>query len=222
MDFSSVKPGQDVAAFLSAHGFYISNYPTSSTPVAHDFTPNNVAFGTGTLNMKVSAHTSGSVHSAEIVSTNAAKYGSVRVVYKSSSTKGVCEGNFFYLNDTQEIDFEMLTTTTQTASSSVRAGIWATNQALVPDTAATDKTIPLSFNPASAFHEYRVDWTAQGSTFYIDGVKKATLTKNIPTAPLYYIFNVWSSGDKYWSAGPPTKDSITYIKSIDLYQGYLP
>ncbi|KAJ7599604.1 concanavalin A-like lectin/glucanase domain-containing protein [Mycena floridula] len=223
LDFSSVTPGQDVASFLSNKGFSISNYgPLESSPIAHDFIPANVAFGNGTLDMKVSAFTSGVVHCAEITSDNTAEWGSVRVVYKSSTTKGIVEGNFFYLNDNQEIDFEMLTTTTLTSSPSVPAGIWATNQAVIPGTDATDVVIPLTFDPSADFHEYRIDWTASQVRFYIDGVQKAVLTDNIPTGSLSYIFNTWSSGDKFWSAGPPTTNSITHIKSIDLYQGFLP
>ncbi|KAJ7593269.1 concanavalin A-like lectin/glucanase [Mycena floridula] len=222
IDFSSVTPGQDVGSFLSNHGFSISDYDSASTPLAHQFTPSNVAFGSGTLDMKVSAYSSGKVQSAEIVSDNTAMYGSVRVVYKSSSTKGVVEGSFFYLNDTQEVDFEMLTTTTLTASESVAAGIWATNQAVAAGEDKTYATVPLSFDPSSDFHEYRMDWSEISTTFYIDGVQKAQHVTNIPTAPLHYIFNVWSTGDKLWSAGPPTQDSITSIRFIDLYQGYIP
>ncbi|KAJ7599608.1 hypothetical protein C8J56DRAFT_879410 [Mycena floridula] len=122
LDFSSVTPGGDVETFLSDNGFSISDYgPLDSTPDQHTFTPDNVAFGSGTLDMKVSAYTSRSVQCAEIVSNDAATYGSVRVVYKSSTTKGVVEGNFFYLNDNQEIDFEMLTTTAVNASEDVYA-----------------------------------------------------------------------------------------------------
>ncbi|KAJ7599609.1 concanavalin A-like lectin/glucanase [Mycena floridula] len=233
LDFSSVSPGQDVASFLSSKGFSISNYvDTSSTPIHHDYTSDNVAFGKGTLDMKVSAYTSGIIHGAEITTENTAKLGSVRVVYKSSATQGIVEGNFFYcesfprstlkVNDNQEIDFEMLTATTLTSSPDVPAGIWATNQPLVPNTDDTHVTVPLTFDPSTEFHEYRIDWNDTATTFYIDGIQQTQLTTNVPTDNLRYIFNVWSSGDPHWSAGPPTADSITQIKSIDLYQGYLP
>ncbi|KAJ7599607.1 concanavalin A-like lectin/glucanase domain-containing protein [Mycena floridula] len=97
----------------------------------------------------------------------------------------------------------------------VPAGIWATNQAVVPGDDPTFSTIALNFDPSDDFHEYRIDWTDSATTFYIDGDQKAQLTTNVPTGELSYIFNVWSSGNPFWSAGPPTTDSITHIQSIE-------
>lgn len=56
------------------------------------------------------------------------------------------------VNDNQEIDFELLTTTALTASSTVPAGIWATNQAVTTGGTATDATIPFTFDPSAAYH----------------------------------------------------------------------
>ncbi|RDB17495.1 Beta-glucanase [Hypsizygus marmoreus] len=220
VDFSGVTPGGNVGSFLSSHGIYISDYPIASTPIPRTFTPRNVAFGSGSLDMKVSAYTGGSVQSAEIVTEDTFKYASVRTVLKSSGVPGVCEGNFFYLNDNQETDWEILTSTTLTSSPYVPAGIWASNQALVPGNPSTHVTVPFTFDPSQGYHEYRIDWVAEATTFYIDGVQKARLTTNVPTQAGSWIWNSWSSGDPYWSAGPPVTDSITHIRSIDVYKGY--
>ncbi|KAF8916765.1 concanavalin A-like lectin/glucanase [Mucidula mucida] len=221
IDFSSVSSGQDAASFLSQYGFEISNYgPVGSTPTEHTFTPNNVKLGDGALEMKVSAYTSGAVISSEIVSSDTFKYASVRVVLKSSTTKGVCEGIFYYQGDTQESDIELLTTTSLQASATVPAGFWTTNQALVDGEDSTSENIAFNFDPTADFHEYRIDWTSSSTTFYVDGTQVNQLTENVPTAATHFIFNAWSSGDPYWSAGPPTADSISHIRSIDLYTGY--
>ncbi|KAF9046011.1 concanavalin A-like lectin/glucanase, partial [Hymenopellis radicata] len=220
IDFSSVSSGQDAASFLSQYDFEISNYGVDSTPIGHTFTPDNVKLGDGALEMKVSAYSSDAVISSEIVSSATFKYASVRVVLKSSTTKGVCEGIFFYQGDTQETDIELLTTTSLQASATVPAGFWTTNQALVQGEDSTSENIAFNFDPTADFHEYRIDWTSSSTTFYVDGTQVNQLTENVPTAATNFIFNAWSSGDPYWSAGPPTADSISSIRSIELYTGY--
>lgn len=225
LDFSGARAGQDAIQFLWDRGLYVTEYQMpdpSKGPVPREFLKSNVYFGNGVLNMRVNGYTGGFIKGAEIATLNSAPYGSVRVQYKSSGVPGVCEGNFFYTNDNLEVDFEILTSTTRTSSPYVPAGIWATNQALVPGGQKTYQIVPFTFNPQDAFHEYRIDWTATASTFFIDGRQVARLTSNVPKEAMKYLFNVWSNGDPYWSAGPPTRDSITQIRSIDLYQGYLP
>ncbi|KAF8149504.1 concanavalin A-like lectin/glucanase domain-containing protein [Crassisporium funariophilum] len=219
-DFSGAKVGDDVAALLSSHGLTISNYPVQSVPIPHDFVRQNVVTGAGTLDLKVDAFSRDTVASSEILTQDLFKYASVRTVMKSSSVPGIVEGNFFYLNDTQEIDWEILTSTVSNSTACVEAGIWATNRALVPGGPSTHKTIPFTFDPAADFHEYRVDWAANATTFYIDGVLKATHTTNIPTAAGRWIWNAWSSGDPCWSNGPPQANSVTQIQSIEIFKGY--
>jgi hypothetical protein len=90
-----LKTFANINNFSSQYGLYVSNYAVNDvgTPNTHVFTPANVAFGAGTLNLKVSALTGGgAVKSAEIGTVDQFTYGSVRVVYQASSTPGVCEG----------------------------------------------------------------------------------------------------------------------------------
>ncbi|KAF5328704.1 hypothetical protein D9619_011712 [Psilocybe cf. subviscida] len=243
LDFSTQKAGGNAASFLSSHGIMISDYPVGSTPVAHDFSPSAVSFGQGALNLKVSAYVSsqGSVHGAEIVTNSEFLYGSMRTVMKSSAVPGIVEGIFFYRklfvsivalreaaelqfvvadNDTQETDWEILTSTTLKASADVPAGIWTTNQNFVLNQPSNHETVPLSFDPSQGFHEYRIDWVPGSTTFYLDGVQKTKLTTFTPVVAAHLIWNVWSSGDPEWSNGPPTSDSVTQIRSIEYYTGY--
>ena len=75
-------------------------------------------------------------------------------------------------NDNQEIDWEILTTTTLTSRPGVPAGIWATNQVfssywitmrilivigsfeqpLIPGTSPTYVTVPFTFDPSQDYH----------------------------------------------------------------------
>ncbi|KAH0579880.1 hypothetical protein H2248_002708 [Termitomyces sp. 'cryptogamus'] len=221
INFSGVSPGTNVTSFLSSNGISISSYGVTSGPVPHTFTPNNLAFDSGSLNMKVSAYAgSGAILSSQMVTNDIFKYASVRTVLKSSPVGGAVEGNFFYLSDNQEIDWEILTSTTLQPSAEVLAGIWATNQPLVPGQSPTQTRVPFTFDPSQDYHEYRIDWVADATTFYIDGIQKARLTTNVPTQAGPWMWNTWSNGNPAWSNGPPTADSATHIRSIDIYKGY--
>ncbi|KIY65450.1 glycoside hydrolase family 16 protein [Cylindrobasidium torrendii FP15055 ss-10] len=223
VDFSGVNGG-DAASFLSQYGLSISTYgDVPSTPIQHDFVGSNVALGNGVLEMKVQAYSgSGHVKSSEIVSDDEFLHGSLRVTMKSSMTKGICEGIFFFKSDLQETDIELLTTTSLEASATVPAGFWTTNQAQVEDGDSISENLAFWFDPTQGFHEYRIDWTADATTFYVDGQQVNRLTENVPNVPALFIFNAWSSGDPYWSAGPPTVDSVSQISKIVLYKGFVP
>ena len=79
------------------NGISVSKYTVNKANLPHTFVPGNVAFGSGSLDLKVSAYDgSGSVQSSEIVTRNTFKFASVRTVIKSSTTPGVVEGNFCY------------------------------------------------------------------------------------------------------------------------------
>lgn len=83
-----------------------------------------------------------------------------------------------------------------------------------------------------------IKWTPNVSAFYIDGVQRARHTTNVrnysswpihisvhgctqvPTNGGSWIWNAWSSGDPCWSSGPPLAESVTQIKSIEIFKGY--
>lgn len=73
------------------------NNPILGKSTPHVFLGSNVALGNGTLDLKVSAYPgSGHIQAAEVTTDDNFKYASVRTVLKSSKTRGVVEGNFFY------------------------------------------------------------------------------------------------------------------------------
>ncbi|KAH6914457.1 concanavalin A-like lectin/glucanase domain-containing protein [Coprinopsis sp. MPI-PUGE-AT-0042] len=224
IDFSPYTSSDKPADVLWQHDLYMSDWDVTIDPkhLTHTFTPNNFAFVNGALDMKVNAYSgSGNVIGAEMATTFDFKYGSVRTVMKSSSTPGVCEGNFLYADRYNEVDWETLTSTIDVSSPYVPKGIWATNQALSSSSPKVSEVFEFTFDPRTDFHEYRIDWTADATRFYIDGVYKGQLTQSVPVLSGPWMWNVWSNGDPYWSAGPPTADSHTQIRSIEIYRDYV-
>lgn len=66
-------------------------------------------------------------------------------------------------------------------------------------------------------HEYRIDWTAGFTAFFVDGVLKQKYTTNVPSQPGTWLWNNWANGDKGWSVGPPKKDSVLKIQKIEMF-----
>ncbi|KAJ3510348.1 hypothetical protein NMY22_g16000 [Coprinellus aureogranulatus] len=221
IDFSTAKAGQNARDVLGSQGLYISDWDIPDPQfISHTFTPNNVALTNGALSLKVSKYSgSGNIISAEIFTEENVKYASVRTVLKSSTTKGVCEGMFFYKDGQGEIDLEILTSTTLQSSAKVPKGFWTTNHDLA-NHRNVSSVHEFSFNPSAGFHEYRIDWSPSATSYYVDGVNQGQLTQLVPQITGSWLWNAWSNGDNGWSAGPPTSDSFTYIRSIEIIKDY--
>ncbi|GAB7357637.1 hypothetical protein MBLNU459_g0134t1 [Dothideomycetes sp. NU459] len=108
-------------------------------------------------------------------------YGSVRTVAKGDINSGGVYGFFFFANNAPhgETDIEIRTTEPDAfyinnqQDGSLQSG---------PDEWGIDTT-DTGTDFSDYFHEYRLDWTPSGTTFYIDGIKVQTVTKYIPTGP---------------------------------------
>lgn len=151
----------------------------------------------------------GPVSSAQITTAyDDILYGSVRTVAKISSVPGTTHGFSFYSNDTQEIDFAFLTTDSSVAH--------LTNEQTSSASAPTSYQVSAPSDATTAYHEYRVDWVPGKVTFYVDSKLVQTITGNVPTTAGFWLWNNWSNGNA-WAQGPPTKDSVLKIRSIDGY-----
>lgn len=118
--------------------------------------------------------------------------------------------------------------------------LWYSNQDTIPRAfPVTQETGPSPFDCTSAVHEYRIDWTAEFTAFYLDGELQRTFTTNIPSEPGPWVWNNWANGDigTYrttclylrlmtsqlmlmmigWSVGPPASDSVFRIQDITMY-----
>lgn len=92
-------------------------------------------------------------------------------------------GFFFYSNDTQETDIEILT--------SDLGDVRYTNQAVNGSYDASEMSSASPSDVTEAYHAYRLDWTKEATKFYIDGVLKASITDNVPSVPGFWMWNNW-------------------------------
>lgn len=106
---------------------------------------------------------------------------------------------FFYSNDQQETDIEYLTDARSLSNNGPGDPIplWYSNQRVDPTQGpATQETGQAPFDATSRFHEYRIDWTAEFTAFYIDGEFQKMFTENIPSVPGPWVWNNWANGDR--------------------------
>lgn len=145
---------------------------------------------------------------------------------KTTNVNGTCAAFFFYRNDTQEIDVELLS-----AQQFSNVDQWPVNLVV------QNTTIPLAINgsgPQSSnmeyymvkqpdgevgtpYHEYRFDWLPDRIDFYVDGWPVTTFTDNVPSTPGAIHFSHWSNGNPFWTHGPPLEDAAMTVAYIKAY-----
>ncbi|MCJ1413341.1 hypothetical protein MMC19_007446 [Ptychographa xylographoides] len=199
---------------LPTSDLIISNYgiEAGTAPYSQQYSSEQVAVGGGTLQLKVpGGQTSSPIQGAEVQTTvQDILYGSVRTTVLVSEVAGTCHGLFYYKDDNQESDIEILT-------ADFESGIHYTNQANTPGQKSTTATHPLPSNATIVMHEYRLDWLPGQTVYYLDGLQQQVLERNVPDTPGSWLWNNWSNGDSEWSAGPPETDSILHIQKIEMY-----
>jgi hypothetical protein len=148
------------------------------------------------------------------------RFGSFRAYMQTSPINGTCAASFWYHNDTQEIDIELLSRQQRRGRHPVNLSIHSEESAGDDnDTSNTTSTIDhqLGFDPAKGFHEYRYDWSQEVVNFYTDGKWTGALDDFLPTAPGYVQLSHWSNGFKGWSGGPPSQDALM---TVGYFVGY--
>jgi len=126
------------------------------------------------------------------------------VVQKNSGGAGAVSGFFFYANDNQEVDIELLTR--EDARS-----VTFTNQ---PD-ATKDMYLPNQLTH-SDLNDYRFDWTADHTKFYVNNVLSDSKTTDIPTKNGSLMLNMWG-GSTFAGNPPPSSDVTMSVSTIHLY-----
>ncbi|KAL8651316.1 MAG: hypothetical protein Q9210_003321 [Variospora velana] len=152
-----------------------------------------------------------SVSAAELVTKRGdLHYGSYRAAIKYSKEPGTCGAMFWYKNETQEIDVELLSYEDKSSSSTSPVHF-----VLHSEGPSDHETPQLPFHPSEGFHEYRFDWSPGKVAYYVDGKHIKDLTKGVPEVPGSLILNHWSNGNG-WTRGPPTTDvtmTVAYVKA---------
>ncbi|THZ45929.1 concanavalin A-like lectin/glucanase [Aureobasidium pullulans] len=133
-------------------------------------------------------------------------YGSMRTVAKTPNVWGTVSAMFFYSDDNNEADIEIQTGNTTYAH--------FTNQDWYGDNALSNSSVVA--DTSAAYHEYRIDWVPGRTDYYVDGKLLQTYTKFVPRTSGYWMWNSWTNAG-YWTYGPPAKDAVLHIKSIDVY-----
>ena len=178
-DFSALTsfPQDDLA---------ISNDTIGSSPFTQHYTTSNVVVASESLQLKVPGGQSASPILGAEISTQHKDilYGSVRTTMKASTIAGTCHGAFFYKDDNQEVDIELITGHTF-------EGVHYTNQRTSAGAEPSTLRKPLPSDATTVFQEYRIDWVPGRTDFYLDGQLQKSLTDNVPSTPGSWLWNNW-------------------------------
>ena len=178
-DFSALTsfPQEDLA---------ISTDSIGSSPFTQLYTTSNVAVADKSLQLKVPGGQSASPILGAEISTQQKDilYGSVRTTMKASTVAGTCHGAFFYKDDNQEADIEIIT-------GHKFQGVHYTNQRASANAPASTLAKALPADATTVFQEYRIDWVPGRTDFYLDGQLQKSLTENVPSTPGSWLWNNW-------------------------------
>ncbi|KAF9878756.1 hypothetical protein CkaCkLH20_03656 [Colletotrichum karsti] len=196
-------------------GLYKSTWDIGST---HTYRAENAYVSGGYLNLVVPGGQTSQPYTGGEVTTvvDNIKYASVRTVAIFSEPKGVCNGIFYYKNETQEIDIEWLSDPASLSNQGTRR-VWLTNQDADLNGQKTYNTVAPASDATSAEHEYRIDWTPGLVRWFIDGQQVWSTTSDVPNSAGPWILNNWSSGDPGWSVGPPATTANFRVKDMSIY-----
>jgi beta-glucanase (GH16 family) len=167
------------------------------------------------------------IRSAELVSErDDILYGSFRIAMKTSSIDGTCAAFFFYRNDSQEIDTEILSSQQRSAVNS-----WPIHLVVQNTTPSTDGPVDYRgsvqdvYNLSSSlrggttgnYNEYRFDWLPDRISYYVNGQHAWTTTENVPSTAGQIHISHWSNGNPLWSGGPPEQDAVLTVSYVKAY-----
>ena len=209
--------GSSLPSGLFASGDLIKD-TNNGAPFDHKYDASNVIVRNGFLELRVPGGQKGPVITSAEVFTGDKNilYGSVRTKAIFSTVPGTVQSSFFYKTDNQEADIEFLSAPESKANAGDGASIHYTNQAINGGGSTTSHG-PAPANVGTAVHEYRLDWTKSYTAFYLDGVLQKKYTVNVPNVAGTWLWNNWANGDIQWSAGPPARDSVMKIQSVEMF-----
>lgn len=184
------------------------NVTKAASPYVRSYNTANALVSPEGLQLTCSVSTDGkSIPSAGIFTREKSFfYGSYRAEYVLPATPepGTVTGFFHYKNDTSEIDVEYISAKAPKALQySVKPQQYLFNGAASKATLALD--------PLDETSEWSFVWTPEAVVY---GKSSTTIKMNVPQAPGRIMLNHWSDGNRYFSQGPPQKDSSVIIRRL--------
>lgn len=176
----------------------------------------NVNVASNLLGIKIPANTN---DGGELGSKNAYLYGTYRVLMKCPPVSGAMCAFFLYQPTggaaADEIDIEIPIGRNAVYLTTYQHGVHS-NCADPPQKIkckyTNDPPIALAFDPASAYHEYRIDFYPNAVSFYIDGALKKTWTSGLPTNPM--VIETSTSMPAWLSGTRQATDNYLYVAWI--------
>lgn len=199
---------------FSFSGYQWSRDGVWRAPGGGTFYPSNVYVlpNTLVLQMRQSRNSAGAVVSsdAEVISAQRFGYGTfsyTAAVYPVVS--GQVASGFLYFNNSQtEIDVEQ--------TGNLPSAVWFTNYAGITNKQYSE----VAGVPQLAFHAFKVVWKPTEVAYYVDGVLKASHYGSVPSAPAYFLFNLWGTNSTAWGGVATMGTRYMYVSNFRYSPSY--
>jgi len=193
------------------------------------FTPQNASVANGLLTISLTPAPSGSAKpylGVEMRSTKTLTYGKVSASMRFAHGSGVVSGLVLFYTpfpncNWNEIDIEHLGDSSNTSQLNCQVYLGTPAPNCTTSVAPTQDplVVNLGTNAETAFHQYDIEWTPAGVSFYIDGTLLRTWTANIAlmNLPQTILLTIWASSSASWagaltSSSAPTSADVDWIK----------
>jgi len=163
--------------------------------------PRNVAVEGGKLRLSLSAD---GHRGAELRSRTRHLHGSYAARMRAAPVPGTITALFLYQDVAEgndEIDVEIVNVPPARIILATWVGGEITNRA----------ELPLPFDPAADFHDYRIDFHPGTVAFLVDGVELQRWTRGLPTRPMRLMVNAWWPR---WLTAPPAATGVAEVDWI--------
>ncbi|KAI1772472.1 glycoside hydrolase family 16 protein [Hypoxylon cercidicola] len=215
----------DVARGPYGESFAPHNVISNNIADAQTFEGSGVKGGDAGLNLIVNSEIHNGMVTGADMSTTVLQYyhGTFRAGIKVTDIPGTCSAFFWYMNDTQEIDIEFLSSEFNKRNSTFPVNLVLQSKESREagfDASKTDgfKKINLPFDPTTEFHEYRIDFLPDRVLFYADAELLTEMNgTGVPSTPGNLQLSHWSNGNGGWSRGPPKEDATTTVSYVKAY-----
>lgn len=204
------------ATALQAQNFQFSKWGYTWTTDSGDapgpgtFSPSHVTPLSSGIGLTLTETSSGSIVGAEARTLHRFLYGTFQwTEYVPIQASGqITAGFLYYTNSITEIDFEQ--------EGDLPNTFWGTNWVGVYNKQYSSICCYTGTVP----HTLKIVWKPWEVDYWVDGVKKAVHSKDVPYTAAYFIFNFWGTNSTSWG-GLLTPGTRNYVVSNWSYSpGY--